>query len=412
MKQVSLFLAVACLHASIFGQQLPAEVGEIRGEVRNGTTNELVPGANILVVGTSVGAAANDDGTFTIPRLPVGSYSLRVTALGYVPFVKSDIVVSVAKPAELVIRILESDIQVEAVEVTAGYFQKIPDRPVSTVTQSNEEIRRLPGGLEDVVRAISILPGVAQVEPGRNDLIVRGGAPSENLFIVEGLEVPNINHFGTQGAGGGPLSFVNLDFVEGTSFSTGGFGAKYGDKLSSVLTLDLREGRKDRIGGKATIAATQFGLNVEGPADASGGSFLLSARRSYLDFIFKAAGFGFVPEYWDYLGKLEFRLSPKDQLVIFGIGALDDVKLFNGTADQRYGNSRILGSNQDQFVGAVSWRRIMSHGFLNATLGVTSVRYDFFQNDSLLLPLFRNASREREISIRADYLMQDRKSVV
>ena len=146
-------------------------------------------------------------------------------------------------------------------------------------------------------------------------------------------------------------------------------------------------------------------MNVEGPADASGGSFLLSARRSYLDFIFKAAGFGFVPEYWDYLGKLEFRLSPKDQLVIFGIGALDDVKLFNGTADQRYGNSRILGSNQDQFVGAVSWRRIMSHGFLNATLGVTSVRYDFFQNDSLLLPLFRNASREREISIRADYLM-------
>jgi hypothetical protein len=149
--------------------------------------------------------------------------------------------------------------------VTAGYFTKIPDTPLSTLVQTNEEIRRLPGGLEDVARAIAILPGVAQVDGGRNDLIVRGGAPSENLFVIDNIEVPNINHFGTQGASGGPLSFINLDFVENTSFSTGGFGARYGDKLSSVLNITLRDGRKEGIGGKATVSASQFGLNLEGP---------------------------------------------------------------------------------------------------------------------------------------------------
>ena len=140
---------------------------------------------------------------------------------------------------------------------------------ISTRGFSNEEIRRSPGAFEDVIRALSILPGVAQADAGRNDLVVRGGAPSENLYLIDGYKVQNINHFGTQGATGGPLSYINLDFVSGTSFSTGGFSVNNGDKLSSSLSIDLRNGRQDRIGGKATISASQFGLNVEGPISNS-----------------------------------------------------------------------------------------------------------------------------------------------
>lgn len=311
--------------------------------------------------------------------------------------------VSVAKPTEVMIPLIESAVELEAVQVTPSYFQKIPDKPLSNLIQSNEEIRRLPGGLEDVVRAISVLPGVAQVQPGRNDLIVRGGAPSENLFIVDNIEVTNINHFGTQGASGGPLSFINLDFVESTSFSSGGFGVPYGDKLSSVLTIDLREGRKDRIGGKATISASQFGFNLEGPTNDDG-NFILSARRSYLDFIFKAAGFGFVPEYWDFLGKTHYHLSPRDQLVVVGVGALDNVKYFNDTPDQRFSNSRVLGSDQNQFVGGVSWRHLYQEGFSTITLNQSYIDYYFKQNDSLLNPIFRNASIESETGLKIDFL--------
>jgi outer membrane receptor for ferrienterochelin and colicin len=137
---------------------------------------------------------------------------------------------------------------------------------VSSTKLAAEEIRRFPGGFEDIVRTVATLPGVAVVnEGGRNDLLVRGGGPSENLYLINNIEVPNINHFGSQGSSSGALSFVNLDFIDRVEFSTGGFGARYGDKMSSVLSLGIRPGRSDRIGGEATISATQFGLNLEGP---------------------------------------------------------------------------------------------------------------------------------------------------
>lgn len=403
MKIVTAVVIVCTVFSVLYSQNNSESYGSIRGEIYDGTTQEPITGANIVVVGTNLGSSTNADGQFTIAQIPLGTYALRVTALGYTPFIVTDVVVAVSKPAEINVPLEESAVQLEAVQVNASYFQKIPERPVSDYVQSNEEIRRLPGGLEDVVRAISILPGVAQVQPGRNDLIVRGGAPSENLFIVDNIEVPNINHFGTQGSSGGPLSLVNLDFVEQTSFSTGGFGARYGDKLSSVLTINVGEGRKDRLGGKATISASQFGLNLEGPLNDDG-TFLFSARRSYLDFIFKAAGFGFVPEYWDFLGKVYYHLSPNDQLEAFGIGALDNVKLFNDTPDKRFDNSRVLGSNQNQFIGGITWRHLMNQGFFTVTVGQSYVEYQYLQNDSMLNPLFKTSSYEHESSLRMDFL--------
>ena len=403
MKQILALLILVGSSLSIYAQPNPAETSRITGEIYDGTTNEPLAGVNISIVGTTLGASTEIDGRFNIQRIPVGTYSVRVTSIGYTPFIATDIVVMVAKPTEIRIPLIESLVQVEGVQITASYFQNLPDRPLSTLIQSNEEIRRLPGGLEDVVRAISIMPGVAQVQPGRNDLVVRGGAPSENLFVVDNIEIPNINHFGTQGASGGPLSFINLDFVERTTFSTGGFGVRYGDKLSSVLSIDLRDGRKDQLGGKATISSSQFGLNLEGPASESG-NFILSARRSYLDFIFKAAGFGFVPEYWDFLGKIHYNLSPNDRLDVLAIGALDYVRLFNDTPDQRFDNSRVLGSNQNQFVGGITWQHLMNQSFITLSFGQTYVDYYYMQNDSLLNPLFRNSSFEHESTLRGDLL--------
>jgi hypothetical protein len=380
-------------------------VGSIVGHVKNNATKEGIVSATVVLQGTTIGAATDIDGNFTIRNVPIGTYNVRVSALGYLPMVKTDVVVSVAKPADVHFQIMESSVELEGVTVTTEYFQKSPDAPISIQTLGAEEIRRLPGGLEDVVRAISILPGVAQVQNGRNDLIVRGGAPSENLFVIDNIEVSNINHFGTQGASGGPLSFVNLDFVDETSFKTGGFGAKYGDKLSSVLTINLKDGREDRFGGKATISASQFGLNLEGPTNEHG-SFLFSARRSYLDFIFKAAGFGFVPEYWDFLGKINYKLSPKDQVNVLSVVALDNVKLFNDTGDKRYTNSRVLSSDQSQFVGGISWNHLLEKGYTNVTLSQTYVGYNFYQNDSLLKPLFKSVSDEYETTLRGDVLFQ------
>lgn len=389
-------------------EQSADQNGSIEGKVFDALTREPLIGANVFVVGTTRGDATDIDGAFELQNIEPGTYQIQASVIGYTSMVVTDVVVASGRRNQVVFPLQPTTIDLETITVEAEYFRKNVDVPVSAQSLSYEELRRSPGGLEDVVRAISVLPGVVQVSAGRNDLIVRGGAASENLFVVDNLEVPNINHFGTQGATGGPLSFVNLDFVRDVTFSTGGFGARYGDKLSSVLDIQLVDGRSDRFGGKLTVSASQFGLNTDGPIGERG-SFLFSVRRSYLDFIFKAAGFGFVPEYWDLLAKATYRLDAKNELSFFTIGALDDVRYFSDTEDQRYSNSRILGSSQDQYVSNIALRHLFSNGFVTLGLGRTSVSYDFLQSDSLLNPVFTSDSKERETGLRLDgVLMLDR----
>lgn len=386
-----------------------SQTGKITGYVFDKIENTPLIGANVIVTGTTYGAASNMNGYFEILNVPVGTYSIQATVIGFIPQIKTDIVVSSVKPVSLNYQLESTVLTGEGIVVKPNYFLDAVEKPISSRMQTNEEIRRLPGGLQDVVRAISILPGVAQVQSGRNDLIVRGGAPSENLYVVDGLEISNINHFGTQGATGGPLSFINLDYVESTLFSTGGFGVRYGDKLSSVLTLDLKNGRTDRMGGKGTISASQFGFDIEGPLKDKG-SFFFTARRSYLDFIFKAAGFGFVPEYWDFMGKANYKLSSNDELTVLGILALDKTKFFNDTPEKRYTNSRILGSSQDQWLAGITWRHLFRGGFSTLTIGQTEIDYDFFQYDTLKNPIFLNKSIEHENTLTGNVVYNLTKS--
>ncbi|MEZ4783028.1 MAG: TonB-dependent receptor [Candidatus Kapaibacterium sp.] len=392
---------------SVMIAQEPGEAGDgiISGVVVDQITQSPIPGATVRVLGTSRGAATNSDGAFRIEGLPIGTYRIEVSSVGFEPLILTDIVVTTARPQSVRVELNEAAVETEGVTIRPDYFSRNRATPTSTQTLQNEEIRRLPGGFEDVVRAISTLPGVAQVSNGRNDLLVRGGAPSENLYLIDGVESPNINHFGTQGAGGGPLSFVNLDFVRETTFSTGGFGAKYGDKISSVLTIDLRDGRTDQTGGKATISASQFGLNLEGPVTENG-SYLFSVRRSYLDLIFRAAGFSFVPEYWDFFGKFDYKLGQNDRLSGLVIAAIDQVKFFNDDEDDAFDNSRILDNTQNQLIAGLTWKHLFSNGYVNTTLGRTLIAYEFNQADTLLNPIFENNSTEDEFNLRIDALLQ------
>ncbi|QQS35802.1 MAG: TonB-dependent receptor [Ignavibacteriales bacterium] len=377
----------------------------IYGTVTDATTKQPITGANVFIPGSLNGDASDKNGNYRISGLEPGTYQLRVSSIGYTSLIKTDIVLSSVKPVQVDFELTEQIIELDGITVSGDYFSKDPFEVNSIKNFSYEEIRRSAGGFEDVVRALSILPGVAQANAGRNDLIVRGGAPSENLYIVDGIEVPNINHFGTQGATGGPLSYINLDFVKETSFSTGGFPVLYGDKLSSVLNIKLRQGRNDRLGGKVTIAATQFGLNLEGPLTANS-DFIFSARRSYLDFIFKAADFAFVPEYYDVLSKANFKIDQYNSISFLFISAFDNVKYFNDTEEQRFDNSRILGSNQTQYVTGFIFRRLFDYGFIDVTLSRNFTDYDTQQSDTLFNPIFKNKSIEGENSLKAEAVIK------
>lgn len=129
------------------------------------------------------------------------------------------------------------------------------------------------------------MPGVASTASFRNDILIRGGAPNENRFYLDGIEVPNINHFATQGSSGGPVGLINVDFVREVDFYSGAFPANRGNTLSSVLDMKFREGRKDRLGLNFTVGSSDVGLSFEGPKGKKS-SFIAYARRSYLQFIF------------------------------------------------------------------------------------------------------------------------------
>lgn len=400
------FLSLLVFTVQSFSQNLTELVtGKISGRVVSQITQNPIPGVTIKVVGTNIGAISKKDGSFLIDKVPVGIRQITFTSLAYEKFVATDVAVGSGKPTQLDVQLAEKTIRLDTIETRASYF---PTRIVSvTSTQSLnfEDIRRAPGVQEDVLRATQLLPGVGVSSAGRNDLAVRGGAPYENLFVVDGIEVNNINHFGSQGSTGGPLSIINLDLVRNVDFSSGGFPAKYGDRTSSITNITLRNGNENALGGKINLSATGFGACFEGPI-ANSGSWLFSARRSYLDLIFKAAGFSFIPEYWDFQGKGNYRLDQNNTLSLIFISSIDNVTLNNDDLDNRYDNSRIAAPSEYQNITGATWKHLFGSGFSTVTLGMAYTKYDTYQNDSNLVEIFRNKSREVEYTLRTDFDFQ------
>ena len=396
-KKISIILFLVAFFLKLHAQ----DTGSIRGMVIDAQTKEALPGVNILVLDSNRGASTDLQGKFILGNLSPGTYRLEFNYIGYINQKITDVIVSANKPAMIEVALQEQAIESETIIVTAGYFVEETMPQPSTIGLNREEIRRFPGGFEDVVRTVSTLPGVAvNTNGGRNDLLVRGGGPSENLYVVNNIEVPNINHFGTQGNSSGSLSFINLDFVDNVTFSSGGFSARYGDKMSSALSLNLTRGRDDRLGGKLLISATQFGANLEGPIGANG-DFIFSARQSYLDLIFRAAGLPFIPVYTDFNFIVHYDLSPKDKLFIMGLAALDWVDRDQSSEENRVKNSGIMDNTQNQYIAGINYRHLAEDGYLDLTMNFNSYDYDFSQIDEFQQEYFSSQSQEREMGLKA-----------
>lgn len=228
---------VAPLPAQTETASRPDAVGIITGRlVASGTGVPIVAGS-VRVVGTTLGAPVRRDGEFVIRGVPVGIVRLETRAIGYAVRLISDVVVSAGKPAEQVIELTPVSTKLQGVVVKPSYFPALPppSRAVSPQTLSAEEIRRTPGAQEDVLNVVNALPGVnGSTGPGRNDIVVRGGAAFENLFVIDNIELPNINHFAVQGSSAGAVALVGVSLVRDVSVSAGGFGVRDGDKVSSV----------------------------------------------------------------------------------------------------------------------------------------------------------------------------------
>ena len=303
---------------------------------------------------------------------------MRFDYIGYEPLSKTDIIVKSKRitfvNAELKMTMIES----EDIIVTAGYFSQIQAQPTSATNFSSEEIRRAPGSVGDVSRILNVLPGVARVNDMSNDLLVRGGSPSENAFFIDNIEIPNINHFPSQGASGGPIGILNVDFIEDVNFYTGGFSAAYGDRLSSILDITFRDGNRDEFDGQLDLNFSGFGGIAEGPLANGKGSWFISGKRSFLDLLVYALGTGTAPRFGDIQGKLSYDINNQNKIIILNIFGNSSYKINQDDAieigDELFGKVDIY---QNTF--GINWRSLWSkNGYSN-----TSISYAFITSSDL-----------------------------
>ena len=381
----------------------------VRGKVIDRQSRQPVAYANVFVAGIpGKGASTDSLGTFKIEQVPPGIYSLEASCIGYQTVSTPEYIVSASTPF-IEIEMEEDANLLNTVVVVPSPFRRSIESPVSMRIIGLQEIEKSPGANRDVSRIVRSYPGVSFSPIGyRNDLIVRGGSPSENRFYMDGIEIPNINHFSTQGASGGPVGILNADLIREVNFYTGAFPADKGNALSSVLDFKLRDGDMERNSLKATLGASEVSLASNGHIGKKT-SYLVSVRQSYLQFLFDMLDLPFLPNFTDAQFKLKTRFNEQNELTVLGLGGIDNMRL-NTKADSE-DNEYILsylpkikqetftvGAVYRHYAGAHVQSAVVSHSYLN-NRNTKYRRNDESHPDNLMLRL---RSTEQETKLRLE----------
>lgn len=403
IRRISFFILLCCLCWNVFAAEY-----QIKGVVIDKSTRQPLEFVNVLVVGLGIGASTDANGNFLITQVPPGIYRLQASFLGYKTELTPEYRVNHVTPY-VQIELEEENASLNEVVVTASPFQKVPESPVSLRVIGLQEIEKAPGANRDISKVVQNYPGVAFSPIGyRNDLIVRGGGPSENRFYLDGVEIPNINHFSTQGASGGPVGLIDADLIRSVKFYSGAFPADKGNALSSVLDFSLRDGDMERNSLKATLGASEVSLSSNGHI-GNKTSYLVSVRQSYLQALFKILGLPFLPAYTDASFKIKTRFDSYNELTLLGLGGIDRMKLNLGIEgeDAEYMLSYLPEINQETYtVGGVyrhySQRHVQSIVLSQSYLNNRNVKYrdnDESSEENLTLRL---GSIEQETKLRME----------
>lgn len=345
-------LILALLPFSVFAQQ-----ASLKGRVVDAVNNEPLPFVNILVSGTTTGTVTDMDGHFILEGISPGFIRIEASFVGYKQAVSAEIEASSAKTNFIEIKLQQQDEQIEEVKVTASPFRKTGESPVSLRSIAIGEIENSPGANRDISKVIQSFPGVQSTPAFRNDVIIRGGGPSESRFYLDGVEVPFINHFATQGASGGPVGIINSDFLREVNFYSGAFPANRGNALSGVLEFFQVDGNEDKAKFRGALGASEVSATLDGPLGEKT-NYVVSVRRSYLQLLFSLIELPFLPTFNDLQFKVRTRFNPKNELTFVGLGAIDqfglNLDIENPDDQQKYILSQIPVNEQWNYtVGAV-----------------------------------------------------------
>ncbi len=387
---------------------------ELTGYVKDKTDLPLI-GASVYLENTTKGATTDENGYYSITNVKPDTYNLVVSYLGYDGQTRYNIEVKSVGNQLYNFTLLEQSQNLSEVIISNKNKVTRPrETPLSTQTLSAVEIATYPGGNNDVVRVAQSLPGISPSPGGfRNDLIIRGGAPNESVYYLDGVEIPNINHFSTQGSSGGPVGILNVSFIDNVTLATSAFGSQYDNPLSGVLQFDQRQGNRRKHNTNFRLSASEAALTHEGPLfkgdkEESKTSYIISARRSYLQFLFKMIGLPIRPDYWDYQYKITHKINKYNTLNLIGVGSIDDFAIdASGTIDENEQSTLDQApfiEQQTNTIG-ISWKNRFKSGkgFMQTTISNNLLVNDFsrYQDNEKQTGLyFKNDSREMETKLR------------
>ena len=374
--------------------------GGISGRVIDKRTMLPLGGANIILQDMNRGTTSDTSGYYIIREVDPGSYQLEYDFLGYNKVLKGNVIVNPKRVTVLDVELEENILESETVMVQGSYFEKAKEAVVSSQTLDFEEIRRSPGDVLDIQRTVQALPSVAAGADQINELIVRGGVPGENLFLMDNIEIPNPNHFGEQGMNGGPINMLNSYMIRKVDFYAGAFSAKYGDKTSSVMDISLRDGTRERWRAESSLNMAGAGILVEGPAGFCNGSYIFSARKSYLDLILNQVGLTAVPKYHNLQSKMTLNLNKNNRLLINGVYGADAIEI--NEEDDR--DDERVREHDVQLIGGATLHSLWSDRLYSIiTASAVQNLYDTrVQEKPVMNYLYKNNSAEGEYTAKAD----------
>lgn len=380
MKRLAFFIALilAALPASRSAAQVVRGY-PVSGKVIDRLTRESIPYAAVVIVGVDgSGTLTDSTGVFTLENVRPGIVQLSAIQLGYRTVVTPEYRITPYTPFIEIEMDLDPD-ELAASSVKPSPFLRSVESPVSVRIISLGDIDKIPGANKDIARIVRSYPGVSYSPIGyRNDLIVRGGGPSENAFYIDGIEIPNINHFATQGASGGPVSILNSDLIREISFYTGSFPANRGGALSSVMDITLKDGNPDKQVFKATIGASEIGAGASGHmGDRT--TYIASVRQSYLQLLFRLLGLPMLPNYIDGQFKSRTKIDSRNEVSFIALAGFDNMKLSDSPDDKgdEYLLSYLPVLKQETFTVGTSYRH-----FSDKHIQTYSLSYSYLNNRS------------------------------
>jgi hypothetical protein len=386
--------------------------GSINGYIYDSKSQLPLLGANVIIEGTEKGAISNENGFFEITNISPKSYNLSVSYVGYQSKKIFNIIIKSKGNQTLEILMVESSEELEEIILYESPFKKSVETPLSVNTFSRVEIESYPGADNDVTKVVQSMPGLSPSVGGfRNDIIIRGGAPNETVYYLDEIEIPNINHFSTQGSAGGPQGMINISFVDEVTLSTSAFGVEYDNPLSGVLQFNQKNGNPKEISGNFRFGASDSAITIEGPfskKETNKTTFIFSARKSYLQFLFELIGLPIRPDYWDFQWKVNHKIDDYNSINFIGLGAIDDFSVeapddFDFTQQSFLEQVPII--QQNSTTTGISWIRKFKEKKGQFILALSSNKLKnifsrYVDNENLNGIYFRNDSHEWETKLR------------